>query len=566
MKKIYVLFGLIITTTLSACSTPNVSCGEGTIAVGNTCEVKASCESNETYDQTTNTCELEEVPTCDEGFSFDGDACVLETVNSSIIVVSSMPTQLDIGSTLPDFSEYFTLAGTQINNSMIEHNLLLDSNNVLTTAGVYEVTLTVGSESKTITILVSDSSVDYNDIITEGVAGLYIDSSKKTTFAVGDYFPGFISYFIAYDGENFIPITPDLVMHNILMSADNRMIQAGSYKVWVERSIAGVEYFQEIPLTVEPIGNATVESIGDTGWEIQNDTFTESNLYDKWMVPTGDVNVTYENGEVDIHVNNVGMNFWDVLFAQPGKTFEKGYTYTITYRMKTGLPNGRDVVVFVEPAPQAVKLLEEHVSLTTTYQDFSFDFTSTSNTSKGMVGVFIGANLPGAHPGSIMIDSITMTRTGEPIPDQLFEDLENPLFTNSDISMWKTEGQVTVSHNEEGYLEATVNGFTGAFYQDNIQLGGYFIRANITYTIEIIMKTDITNGRDVTFFIEDTDNNFSKYIESELSLTTAFQTFTYTFTPTVDNDDTKIGLFLGNINSAELGTIFIDKIIITPSN
>jgi hypothetical protein len=84
-------------------------------------------------------------------------------------------------------------------------------------------------------------------------------------------------------------------------------------------------------------------------------------------------------------------------------------------------------------------------------------------------------------------------------------------------------------------------------------------------TVSFTLRTDEVDGREVILFLEDTDNNYVKYIESTASLTTAFQTFTYTFTPTVDNDDTKIALFVGDMENATLGTIFIDSITITAS-
>lgn len=585
MKRLLILLVFVLATTLSACSNTPVECGEGTVAIDNTCEAIVTCDTDETYDAATNTCDEVPVTTCDAGYVLENGSCVLEdevvtcddgytlvddtcepdAVSSVIELATGVQTQFDVGSTLPDFSQYFTAEGVTIDNSMIEHTLILDANNTMTTPGVFEVTITIGNDTKTISIVVTDSSLDYSDIVTEGVAGLYIDPSRETTFTVGDYLPNFPVYFIAYDGEGYLPITPDVVMHNLLLSADNRMIQAGSYTVWVDLSIGGVAYYEEVTITVQPVGNATVDSIGATGWDIQNPDFTDSDLFASWMIPSGDVSVTNTNGEVELHVNTIGMNFWDVLFAQPGKTFEKGYTYTITYRMKTGLAEGRDVVLFVEPSAQASKLLEEQVSLTTTYQDFTFTFTTPSNTTSGMVGVFLGANLPGAHPGAVMIDSITLSRTGEPIPDQFLEDLVNPAFTDADISMWQTEGQVVLSHNAAGYLEATVSGFTGAFYQDNLQLGGHVVRANVTYTVVIVLKTDVPAGRDVIFFIEDTNNNYAKYVESTATLTTDFTTFTYTFTPTVDNDDTKIGLFVGDMDNAALGTILIDSITITAS-
>ncbi|MDC0559129.1 carbohydrate binding domain-containing protein, partial [Candidatus Izimaplasma bacterium] len=474
----------------------------------------------------------------------------------------------NVGDTLPDFTSYFTSEGVVIDASMITHTLLLDANNIMTSAGVYSMTITIGSETKTVSLTVSDGSIDYGEIVEEGVAGIYVDPSQQTEFELGDYMPNFLAYFIAYDGANYVTITPDLVLHNLLLAADNRMIAAGTYQVSVELSIGGTVYTKVLDIVVNTLGGASVDSIGATGWEVQDSEFTNADLYDSWFIPSGDVTVTHDAtaGEVDVHVNTVGMNFWDVIFAQPGKVFERGYTYEITYRMKTELSEGRDVVVFVEPSQGAAKLLEEQVSLTTVFQDFTFTFEASTDTTTGMAGVFIGANLPGAHPGSIVFDSITITRTGEPTVDVYLTDIPNQDFTNSDISEWGTEGNVVLSHDAAGYLVADVSAFTGNFWDENIQLGGFSVASGTTYTVTYTIKTGTTAGRDVTFFVEDTDAGYTKYFENTETLTTEFQTFTYTFTPTAYNQDTKIGIFVGDMENGGLGTIIIDSITVTSSN
>lgn len=585
MRKIAIVTVLIITIVLSGCTTASIQCGGGTTDINGTCELIPTCSSNEMYNEETNTCnineeepiacetgfhkedgscvddEVEEV--CQDGYSKVGDQCLIDNVESSISLISGSITEFEVGAILPDFSTYFEADGVIIDNSMIEHSLLLDATNKITTQGVYSVTVTTGNDTLTISIVVSDSSFDFSDIVTDGQAGIYINTSQQVSFDVGDSMPDFLSYFIAYDGANYIAITPDKVLHNLLLSADNRMIQAGTYQAWVDLAINGITYHGEVGVAVSPVGGATVESIGSTGWELINPNFTDTELFDAWMIPNGDATVTNTDGEVEIYINTIGMNFWDILFAQPGKTFQKGYTYEVTYRMKTGLTAGRDVVVFVEPSKNAPKILEEHISLTTEYQDFTFTFQTTTNTDGGMLGVFLGANLTGAHPGAVMIDSITLTRTGELEEDINLTSVPNQSFTNSDISIWDKEGNVTLTHNVNGYLEVEVSAFTGEFYQDNIQLGGFFVSAGKTYTVSYIVKTDIVVGRNITFFVEDTNAGYSKYFEETAAVTEDFQTFTYTFTPTADNDDTKIGIFLGSMENGELGTIIIDSIIIT---
>lgn len=140
------------------------------------------------------------------------------------------------------------------------------------------------------------------------------------------------------------------------------------------------------------------------------------------------------------------------------------------------------------------------------------------------------------------------------------ETLANTDFNDSDLSSWVTEGNVELSHDPEGYLVANVTTFTGDFYQENITLGNISTTENHTYTISFTVKTDILEGRNVQFFLEDTDMAYFKYFMETETLTTEFQTFTYTFVAINNNDDTTIGLFLGNMVNSALGSVIIDSI------
>ena len=136
-------------------------------------------------------------------------------------------------------------------------------------------------------------------------------------------------------------------------------------------------------------------------------------------------------------------------------------------------------------------------------------------------------------------------------------------FSNSDISAWTFEGNVSLTHDAQGYLIANVSAFTGEFYQDNITLRNLVTQEGNTYTISFTARTDIEGGRDVQFFLEDTDAGFLKYFLETETLTNDFQTFTYTYISTSGNYDTTLGIFLGNMENGKLGNVIIDEIIIT---
>lgn len=96
----------------------------------------------------------------------------------------------------------------------------------------------------------------------------------------------------------------------------------------------------------------------------------------------------------------------------------------------------------------------------------------------------------------------------------------------------------------------------GAFWQPKV-----YMEAGCTYTLTFTVRTDEVNGREVILFLEDTDDNYNKFIEETVTLSTEYQTFTYVYEATVTNNDSKIGLFFAN----DVGTVIIDEISVERS-
>ena len=123
---------------------------------------------------------------------------------------------------------------------------------------------------------------------------------------------------------------------------------------------------------------------------------------------------------------------------------------------------------------------------------------------------------------------------------------------NQPDSIWMQEFDAIIFDVTDAALaERAV--WDGAFWQPKV-----FTEAGYTYTVTYTLRTDEVNGRDVIVFLEDTDNNYIKFIEDTVTLTTEYQTFTYTYEATVDNNDTKVGIFFAN----DVGTVIIDSILI----
>ena len=139
--------------------------------------------------------------------------------------------------------------------------------------------------------------------------------------------------------------------------------------------------------------------------------------------------------------------------------------------------------------------------------------------------------------------------------------MTNPDFANADISAWTKEGNITLTHDEQGYLVVNVSAFTGNFWEENITYRDLLAEAWTTYTVTITIKADV--GRDVVLFAEDTNNGYQKYAEVTHSITTDWTTIDLTFKPLVDNADTTLGIFLGDMANAQLGNVYIDSIVIT---
>lgn len=97
------------------------------------------------------------------------------------------------------------------------------------------------------------------------------------------------------------------------------------------------------------------------------------------------------------------------------------------------------------------------------------------------------------------------------------------------------------------------NVWDGAFWQPKV-----YTEAGCTYTVSYTLRTDEAAGREVIVFLEDTDNNYFKFIEETVTLTQEYQTFTYTYVASTTNNDTKIGIFFAN----DVGTVIIDSILV----
>ncbi len=122
-------------------------------------------------------------------------------------------------------------------------------------------------------------------------------------------------------------------------------------------------------------------------------------------------------------------------------------------------------------------------------------------------------------------------------------------------SIWMEEFDALIFDVTDAAL-AERNVWDGAFWQPKV-----YMEAGCTYTLSFTLRTDEVDGREVILFLEDTDNNYFKFIEETVTLGIEYQTFTYVYEAAVTNNDSKIGIFFAN----DVGTVIIDSIIVERS-
>ncbi len=283
------------------------------------------------------------------------------------------------------------------------------------------------------------------------------------------------------------------------------------------------------------------QNIGWGVWSANDNTQYQVQWQEAW--------VTYEEANA---------NPWENKLEQLGLDMIPGLYYRVTFDAKGDA--ARDFIVgFWDGGTAFEKMFE----LGTEYQTYTWIFKYTGG-STAALEFKLGQSSDNYEGTLFIVDNVSIeVEDAEPPAPLTLDTYPNQEFTDTDISGWTTEGTLTLSHDAMGYLVATVTELGANPWDQNIGFPGLNVYAGYTYTVSYTIKTAFAEGRDVTFFAEDTNNGYAKYFETTETLTDAFQTFTYTFTPTADNDDTKLGIFLGNTSNPLIGDVVIDSIIVT---
>ena len=190
------------------------------------------------------------------------------------------------------------------------------------------------------------------------------------------------------------------------------MTQAGQYQVWLEMRISGQLYRGEVSITVLPIGGSNRRIHWCNRIRYHQPQFTDPNLFDAWMIPNGDVTSQSSKRRSRYlcqHNRDEFLGYFILLNQE--RRLKKGIPMKSPLSWKTEFQEVATSLSFAEASPGTPKLLEEHVSLNNIISIiYVFFWKQRLIQTTGMIGVFLGANLPGANPGSVIIDAITMVR------------------------------------------------------------------------------------------------------------------------------------------------------------
>lgn len=129
-----------------------------------------------------------------------------------------------------------------------------------------------------------------------------------------------------------------------------------------------------------------------------------------WMVSQPDSIWMPEFDAIIFDVTDAALaerNVWDGAFWQPKVYTEAGFTYTVSFTLRTDEVAGRDVILFLEDTDNNYfKFFEETVALTQEYVTYTYTYEALTNNNDTKVGLFFANDV-----GTVIIDSILIERS-----------------------------------------------------------------------------------------------------------------------------------------------------------
>jgi len=161
--------------------------------------------------------------------------------------------------------------------------------------------------------------------------------------------------------------------------------------------------------------NGLVSENDHTAYEVVNGDFenapTEPWFFiGGWMVNDPDNIWMSDSQAIIFDVTDEALatrNVWDGAFWQPKIYTEAGYTYTVSFTLRTDEVDGRDVILFLEDTDNNFfKFFEETVTLGLEYQTYTYTFDARIKNNDTKVGLFFANDV-----GTVIIDSVHVERS-----------------------------------------------------------------------------------------------------------------------------------------------------------
>ncbi|WEK53695.1 MAG: carbohydrate binding domain-containing protein [Candidatus Cohnella colombiensis] len=236
--------------------------------------------------------------------------------------------------------------------------------------------------------------------------------------------------------------------------------------------------------------------------------------------------------QMGIDIANIGVNPWDVMLMQNDFPLRKGHTYIVKVDVKSTVP--RDMEVVVDGG--GTRYLSDKVSLTTTWQTFSYELEPTADWTasfKLLLGKITGMTDPGAHV--VTVDNVRVEEKGA--RERAFP-LKNGSFDNG-MTDWNEHVQgrydgwdsVTAIKVVGGVAIATISNVGNNPWDVMLFQGNMPVIKGQTYVVTFEASSSV--ARNIEAVVE--NSSYYRYLNQSVSLDVATNTYRFEFTPTQDD-------------------------------
>ena len=367
----------------------------------------------------------------------------------------------------------------------------------------------------------------------------------------------------AYETPQSVTLTSDMETYELVINVGEVTETSGQLK-FLLGGMGGQIYIDDVnlirltdhnvgglPLTLQfPLKNGDFTN-GLTNW-----TTHVQGFYDGWDHVTKSEVI---NDELSYYVSSTGNNPWDVMLSQGDLQLKSNQTYTVSLDLKSSV--ARDVEVVLEDSTYQ-RYLSERVSLSSEWETYSFEIPMQADATvafKLLLGKLEQAALMEAH--NVVVDNVRVevkeARKKAFLAVNGFFDQEMNGWSTHVQGIYEGDSAANISAVNK-FLHASI-GHSGANPWDIVasQTEAQTLKKGNTYLVSFVASasTPTTIGATVE------NGSYYRYWNEELQLSTAVQTYSYTFTMTADDVATLKLLFGKHSNDATTAhDIYIDNV------